>query len=502
MSIASELAALAENKANIKAAIGARAATAPTDALSQWPAAIASIPAQTCWAGGPGLPKWKNDGETWVWVDLRRARPGYARKVMFRLGCSAMGGVSVHWGDGTASTNTVVGYNPMQEFAHEYAAGAGDVFAVKVSTDSGYVSLGNSGGTTFNFPPESGSVFAVELGRNTDFSETALGGGAVAYFSVRNRIVVFAGDGLRGHGFREAGGVLWVYKGSGAEIGGASASWANYEGEAIEDGLFAVASDRTSMVNLFSGASKLTSLDVAGWDVSSVTDMGSAFKGCANLRSLDVSSWDVSKTRNFASMFNGCSYLADLDGIEEWDTGSATSMDSMFVSCSQLTALDLSGWDTAKVTTMGYMFSGCTYLASLDVSGWNLGAKLTNMNQMFNNCFRLTSLDLTGWDLAAVTAMTSTFNGCTALATLTGGKAVAADGGIDGDASYFGKGPRVNFSVTNSANLDHDSLMFLLYWVQDRTGLAARTLTLGATNLAKLSTAEKAVATGKNWTLA
>lgn len=45
MSIASELATLAANKAAIKAAIKAKnPATAPTDALAQWPAAIASIP--------------------------------------------------------------------------------------------------------------------------------------------------------------------------------------------------------------------------------------------------------------------------------------------------------------------------------------------------------------------------------------------------------------------------------------------------------------------------
>ncbi|MBR2839305.1 MAG: hypothetical protein IKE55_11005 [Kiritimatiellae bacterium] len=45
MSIASELATLAANKAAIKAAIAAKnPATAPTDSLAQWPEAIASIP--------------------------------------------------------------------------------------------------------------------------------------------------------------------------------------------------------------------------------------------------------------------------------------------------------------------------------------------------------------------------------------------------------------------------------------------------------------------------
>jgi len=36
----------------------------------------------------------------------------------------------------------------------------------------------------------------------------------------------------------------------------------------------------------------------------------------------------------------------------------------------------------------------------------------------------------------------------------------------------------------------------------DRTGQTAYTLTLGATNLKKLSDEQKAIATDKNWTLA
>ena len=55
MSIASELTTLATNKANIKAAIEAmNPATAPTDVLSQWPTAIASIPTGGGGGGGGG----------------------------------------------------------------------------------------------------------------------------------------------------------------------------------------------------------------------------------------------------------------------------------------------------------------------------------------------------------------------------------------------------------------------------------------------------------------
>ena len=50
--------------------------------------------------------------------------------------------------------------------------------------------------------------------------------------------------------------------------------------------------------------------------------------------------------------------------------------------------------------------------------------------------------------------------------------------------------------------LTHDCLVNMLLNLKDRSELTAKTLTLGSTNLAKLSNAEKAIATQKNWTLA
>ena len=50
--------------------------------------------------------------------------------------------------------------------------------------------------------------------------------------------------------------------------------------------------------------------------------------------------------------------------------------------------------------------------------------------------------------------------------------------------------------------LTHDCLVNMLNSLKDRSELTAKTLTIGSKNLAKLSNAEKAVATEKNWTLA
>ena len=50
--------------------------------------------------------------------------------------------------------------------------------------------------------------------------------------------------------------------------------------------------------------------------------------------------------------------------------------------------------------------------------------------------------------------------------------------------------------------LSHDSLMNVINCLKDYSGTSGYTVTLGATNLAKLTDSEKAIATQKGWTLA
>ena len=56
-----------------------------------------------------------------------------------------------------------------------------------------------------------------------------------------------------------------------------------------------------------------------------------------------------------------------------------------------------------------------------------------------------------------------------------------------------------NFS--NCTSLTHESIINMLYSLKNLTGGSAKSLTLGATNLAKINDTEKAIATNKNWTL-
>lgn len=60
----------------------------------------------------------------------------------------------------------------------------------------------------------------------------------------------------------------------------------------------------------------------------------------------------------------------------------------------------------------------------------------------------------------------------------------------------------ITFDCHNAFNLSHECLLEMLNNLIDLTGATAKTLTLGATNLAKLTDEEKLIATNKNWILA
>jgi hypothetical protein len=60
----------------------------------------------------------------------------------------------------------------------------------------------------------------------------------------------------------------------------------------------------------------------------------------------------------------------------------------------------------------------------------------------------------------------------------------------------------VSFDISASTKFEEADLVEIINNLMDLTGKTAQTLTMGATNLAKLTDTEKAIATSKNWTLA
>ena len=123
----------------------------------------------------------------------------------------------------------------------------------------------------------------------------------------------------------------------------------------------------------------------------------------------------------------------------------------MFGYCSSLESVP--AFDTSKVESMGAMFYGCTSMKSVPA-----------------------------FDMSNVKSMGSMFSGCTSL------KSVLME-----NIGY-------NLDISASTQFEASDLVVILNNL--KTVYQTRTLTMGATNLAKLTDEQKAIATNKGWTLA
>ena len=167
---------------------------------------------------------------------------------------------------------------------------------------------------------------------------------------------------------------------------------------------------------------------------------------------------DTTTVKNLLDATKSCYYLfrnytgTSIDElIKPNDTSNVTNMEYMFNQCSYLTSIPK--FDTSKVTVMVEMFSGCTKLETvpaLNVSNVNY------MSGIFGSCSNLKSILMTGM--------------------------------------------KVDFDISRSTKFERTDLVTILNNLATVT--TTKTLTMGATNLAKLTNEDKAIATNKGWTLA
>ena len=173
----------------------------------------------------------------------------------------------------------------------------------------------------------------------------------------------------------------------------------------------------TSLYGFFANLKKLETITGLEYlNTAKVTNMNSMFSGCSKLTSLDVTHFNTAKVTDMSNMFWGCSSLTSLD-VSHFNTATVTNMSLMFYTCSSLTSLDVTHFNTANVTNMSTMFYNCSKLTSLDVTHFNT-AKVTNMYSMFRKCLALTSLYLTNFNTEKVTNMGYMFSNCAALTTI------------------------------------------------------------------------------------
>lgn len=183
--------------------------------------------------------------------------------------------------------------------------------------------------------------------------------------------------------------------------------------------------------------------------------MGSFYTFAKSLEYININDWGLSSA---ITSFYGCFRTARLNSLTIPKT-----------------------WDTSKITSWAAFIRDSIFLTYFDMSGLDTQA-VTSTENMFSNCYSLTTLDMSGCDFSAVTNMGSMFYYCSALVNL-----------------YIDVIP-VSISFKESTLLSYESLLRILNALTEVT--TTQTLTLGTTNLAKLTDEEKAIATEKGWTLA
>ena len=161
------------------------------------------------------------------------------------------------------------------------------------------------------------------------------------------------------------------------------------------------------MSHMFFDCTRLTTLDLSGFNTSAVTNMSNMFYDCTSLTTLDLTGFDTSAVTDMYSMFNGCSRLTTLD-LSGFDTSAVTRMEGMFFICHGLTSLILGPnfFKTSKVTSVVFFnstnWTNDTVVTSLVTNSYDRAtAGLSTMTlQLSAN----TKASLTDEQKAAITA--------------------------------------------------------------------------------------------------
>lgn len=229
------------------------------------------------------------------------------------------------------------------------------------------------------------------------------------------------------------------------------------------------------------------------------------------LSSVEVTT-NISGTNTLKKLLDGTKSTAALfmnytgnsvEGLINFDdTENVITMDSMFSSCPNLTTIP--ALNTTKVTVMSNMFSdsvSLTTIPALDVSN------VADMTAMFYGCSSLTTIPLL--NTSKITGMNNMFADCINLTTIPALDISNVDSkyslvgifaGCSNLKSILMTGMKVDFDISASTKFERTDLVTILNNLATVT--TTTTLTMGATNLAKLTDEDKAIATNKGWTLA
>ena len=202
---------------------------------------------------------------------------------------------------------------------------------------------------------------------------------------------------------------------------------------------------------------------------------------------------DTSNVTDTTSMFDACKNITTIPQI---DTSNVTRMNQMFYQCSNLTTIPQI--DTSKVTTMTYMFGYCSNLTTIPQIDTS---KLENMAYMFYSCTNLTTIPQLNGEKISI--LSQAFGNCKLLENFNGIINLGQGYQTIQSANY----DYYKLVLTSSTKLTEQSIINILNNLYDiaTKGCNTQTVTLGATNLAKLTSTEGqqalASAQSKGWNI-
>ena len=165
----------------------------------------------------------------------------------------------------------------------------------------------------------------------------------------------------------------------------------------------------------------------------------------------------------------------NLKTIPQFNTSKLKNMDGFFSQCYSLESIPL--LDLSNVTTANSAFSSCKSLKSIPEFNTS---KLQNASNLFSGCSSLISIPRLNF--SKVTSLYHVVYNCTSL------------------KEFLPYGMKVSFDLSTSTLFERENLVTVLNNLANVT--TTQTLTLGETNLAKLTDEDKKIATDKGWTLA
>ena len=198
------------------------------------------------------------------------------------------------------------------------------------------------------------------------------------------------------------------------------------------------------------------------WD-SSQTDLSNKFKNDKNLTFMPLV--DTSNSTNISGIFQNCTALTT---VPQLNTQNVQYFGQAFYSCTRLKTIP--ALNTSNALAINALFYDCTALTTVPQLDFS---KASNIASLFNNCGNLTNL-----------------------------------GGMLNVGQAYDTAQSANFFnykivLSSSTLLTHDSLMNVINGLYDiaTKGCNAQQLVLGATNLAKLTSAEISTCTSKGWSV-